>query len=161
MWYFVVETGLRKWQIDSKGSFGSGMEYILHGPFSCLLISLLTHWGWDKLPLIRRRHFQMHFLEWISLKISLTFVPRIRINNITTSVQMIILAQATSYYLEQPWLVYWRIYVSLGLNELVVFTDYFCELSDYIDSGIKSNTWCIHLILSCGLRMTFPTSSRR
>ena len=30
--------------------------------------------------------------------------------------------QATSHYLNQWWLVYWRIYASLGLNELKVFT---------------------------------------
>ena len=43
--------------------------------------------------------------EWISPKISLTFVPK-----------------ATSHYLKQWWLVYWRIYASLGLNELMAPT---------------------------------------
>ena len=37
---------------------------------------------------------------WISLKMSLKFVPKVRIN------------------LNQRWLVYWRTYASLSLNEL-------------------------------------------
>ena len=51
---------------------------------------------------------------WISLKISMKFVPEVRIKNIPALVQIM----ATSHYLEQWWLVYWRIYASLGLNEL-------------------------------------------
>ena len=36
--------------------------------------------------------------------------------------------KATSHYLNQWWLVYWRIYTSLGLNELNVWTSiYLCE----------------------------------
>ena len=61
--------------------------------------SLLCHWGRN------RRHFaddifKCIFLNenvWIALKISLKFVPKVWINNIP---------------------VYWRIYASLGLNEL-------------------------------------------
>ena len=47
---------------------------------------------------------------WISLEISLKFVPKVQINNIP----------ATRHYLNQWWLVYWRIYASLGLNELTL-----------------------------------------
>ena len=32
-------------------------------PF-CLGLNVLTHWGRDKWTPFRRRHFQMHFLEW-------------------------------------------------------------------------------------------------
>ena len=53
----------------------------------------------------------------ISIKISLKFVPKGQINNIPAMVQ-IVADQATSHYLNQWWLVYWRIYASLGLNEL-------------------------------------------
>ena len=57
--------------------------------------------------------------EWILPRISLKFVPKIRINNIPALVQIMAGAdQATSHYLNQWWLVYWRIYASLGLNEL-------------------------------------------
>ena len=56
----------------------------------------------------------------ISLKISLKFVPKVRINNIPALAQIMAWRrQATSHYLSQWWLVYWRIYASLGLNELI------------------------------------------
>ena len=74
---------------------------------------LLTHWGRDKWTPFRRRHFQVHFLEWKCLnsdKISLGFVPKGPINNIPALCQ--------NHYLNQWWLVLLRIYASLGLNEL-------------------------------------------
>ena len=52
---------------------------------------------------------------WISIEVSLKFVPKGPTYNIPALVQII---QAPSHYLNQWWLVYWRIYVSLGLNEL-------------------------------------------
>ena len=56
---------------------------------------------------------------WISTNISLKFVPKGLINNIPALVQIRLGAdQATSHYLNQWWLIYWRIYASLGLNEL-------------------------------------------
>ena len=55
----------------------------------------------------------------ILLKISLKFVPKVPINNIPALFSWWLGAdQATSHYLNQWWLVYWRIYASLGLNEL-------------------------------------------
>ena len=68
------------------------------------------------------RHFPDDVLKWIFLnenvsillKISLKFVPKVRINNIPA------LDQATSHYLNHWWLVYWRIFTSLGLNELTL-----------------------------------------
>ena len=41
------------------------------------------------------------------------FVPKGKINNIPALVR-----SDPSYHLNQLWLVYWRIYASLGLNEL-------------------------------------------
>ena len=61
----------------------------------------------------------MHFLEWqlwISVAISLKFVPKCPINNIPA---LLGADQATIHYLNKWWLVYWRIYASLGLNELI------------------------------------------
>ena len=56
---------------------------------------------------------------WISLKISLKFVPKVRMNNILYWIRQGFGAdQATSHYLNQWWLVYWHIYESLSLNEL-------------------------------------------
>ena len=46
---------------------------------------------------------------WISIKISLKFVPKGLINNIPALVQI----------MNQWWLDYWHIYTSLGLNELI------------------------------------------
>ena len=70
----------------------------------------------------RKRHFQTYFLHenvWISIKISLKFVPKGPINNIPAYVQIMAWRrQATSHYLNQCWSVYRRIYASLGLNEL-------------------------------------------
>ena len=52
----------------------------------------------------------MHFLNknaWISIKISLKFVPKGPINQIPALVQKWLGAdQATSHYLKQLWLVY-------------------------------------------------------
>ena len=56
---------------------------------------------------------------WIPIKISLKFVPKGPINNIPALVQIMLgTNQAASHYLNQWWLVYWRIYASVGLNEL-------------------------------------------
>ena len=55
---------------------------------------------------------------WISIKSSLKFDPKVLVNNIPALVlTMVGAVQATSHYLNQCWLVYWRIYASLGLNE--------------------------------------------
>ena len=35
---------------------------------------VLTHWGRDKFPPFRRRHFQMHFLEWKCLYFDSNFI---------------------------------------------------------------------------------------
>ena len=53
---------------------------------------------------------------WISIKISLKFVPKF---NIPAMVQIMAWRRLGDKPLsEQFWLVYWRIYASLGLNEL-------------------------------------------
>ena len=51
---------------------------------------------------------------WIPIQISLKFVPEGSINNIPSLVQ----TMAWRHYLNQWWLIYRRIYASLGLNEL-------------------------------------------
>ena len=66
---------------------------------------------------------------WIAIEISLKFVPKGPINNIPALVQIWLGAvQATSHYLNQWWLVYRRIYASLGLNEL----RHFAWLGNYL-----------------------------
>ena len=51
----------------------------------------LAHWGRDKWTPFRRRHFQVHFWNenvWIPINISLKFVLKGPINNITAFVQV-------------------------------------------------------------------------
>ena len=87
------------------------------------------------------RGLVVHFLEckWISLKISLKIVLIIvLINNIPALVQVWIGAeQATSHYLNQWWLVYCRIYASLGLNESISIVSCY---NDCIKDKIKHKT---------------------
>ena len=54
---------------------------------------LLTHWGWEKWPTFRRRHFRSVFFNvniWISIAISLKFVPGGQIDDILTLVQIMV-----------------------------------------------------------------------
>ena len=66
--------------------------------------------------------FKRFFLNenvWIPIKISLKFVPKDPIDNIPALVQIMAWRRpGASHYLKQWWLDYWRIYTSLGLNEL-------------------------------------------
>ena len=58
---------------------------------------------------------------WISIKISWKFIPKGPIYKIPAMVQIIACRRpGDKLYLNQWWLVYWRIYASLGLNELKV-----------------------------------------
>ena len=70
------------------------------------------------------RHFPDDIFKWIflnengwmSINISLKFVPRGPINNIPTLVQIMAWRRPGDKPLFEP-MVYWRIYASLGLNE--------------------------------------------
>ena len=57
---------------------------------------------------------------WILIKILLKFVPKGPIKNIPGLVQ-IMAWRRPSHYLNQWWLIYWRIYASHGLNELMLY----------------------------------------
>ena len=77
------------------------------------------------------------FLNDLSkFKISLKFIPKGPINNIPALVQIMIII---NYFLKQWWLVYWRIYASLGLSELLLTTQII--LSAY--THINANQWCV------------------
>ena len=101
-----------------------------HAPFFANHVYFTPH---DRPPLntLRRRWnghhlpgdiFKCIFLNenvWISLKISLKFVPKVLINNIPALVLIMAWRRpGSSHYLNQWWLVYRRIYASPGLNEL-------------------------------------------
>ena len=80
--------------------------------------NVLTHLGPDKMATIFQTTFSNENI-WISIKVSLKFVPKGPNNNIPALV--LGASQVTSHYLSQWWLVYWCIYASLGLNELMQY----------------------------------------
>ena len=73
----------------------------------------LTHWGWDKMDAISQTTLSNAFLYMKMLKFWLKFHWSLFLR-----VQLTIFQHWFRYYLNQWWLVYWRIYASLGLNEL-------------------------------------------
>ena len=95
-----------------------------HGIFWLQHHTHLTHWGRDKMAAIFQMTFSNAF-SWMKM-----FKFRLRFHwSLFPRVQLTIFQhwfrkwlgtdQATSHYLNQCWLVYWCIYASLGLNELI------------------------------------------
>ena len=85
-------------------------------PFGIVFLTLfeirgifsLTHWGRDKMAAISRQHFQIDFLEWIlwiSIKMSLKFVPRGPIINIPALVQIMAWRRPGDKPLSEPMMV--------------------------------------------------------
>ena len=85
---------------------------------------LLTHWGRNKMAAIfQTTFFKWIFLNknvWISINMSLEFVPRGPINNVPTLVQVMAWRRPGDKPLSEPVMVRvpTHIYASLGLNEL-------------------------------------------
>ena len=73
--------------------------------------------------IFRRRHFPVHFLMKMyefRLKFHWSLFLIVQLTISQHWLRWLLGAdQATSHYLNQWWLVYWRIYASLGLNELM------------------------------------------
>ena len=65
--------------------------------------------------------------------------------------------QATSHYLNQWWLIYWRIYASLGLNELIVGRN--CSLRSKQLCISTVNVWTTSLPAWAKSRWRLRTSS--
>ena len=83
----------------------------------------LTHWGRDKMAAISQTTLSNGFSWMKMLEFRLRFhwslFLRVQITIIQHCFRWWLGAgQATSHYLNQWWLVYWRIYASLGLNDL-------------------------------------------
>ena len=86
-------------------------------------LAVLTHWGRDKMAAVSQTtlsnafswvkmlEFRLRYHWSLFLRVQLTFHHWFR--------QWLGAGQATSHYLNQWWLVYRRIYASLGLNELI------------------------------------------
>ena len=99
------------------------------GYFVMFTLYMLTHWGRDKMAAIFQTTFSDEF-SWMKmykfrLKFHWNLFPRVQLTIFQHWFRKWLGAgQATSHYLKQWWLVYWRIYAyiyaSRGLNELTV-----------------------------------------
>ena len=107
----------------------SGLPWLPGRSFEYLTESICCKWrSFNTLkPKQNGRHFPDDILKcfffnenvWISIGISLKYVPTGQINNIPTLVQIMAWRRPGDKPLSgQWWLVCWRIYASLGLNEL-------------------------------------------
>ena len=82
--------------------------------------SISVHWGRDK----NGRHFPYGIFKcifvnpnvWILIKISLKFVPEAPINNYPSIGSDAWHRPGPSHCLNQWWLIYWRVYALLSLN---------------------------------------------
>ena len=113
-----------------------------HQPYECLLNRLFRR-RWKKTSKLRvtldeyierprqnGHHFPNDILKciflnesmWISIKISLKFGPMVQLTTFHRFFFRYWLGagQVINHYLNQWWSVYWRIYASLGLNELIL-----------------------------------------
>ena len=89
----------------------------------------LTHWGRDKMAAISQTTLSNAFSWMRMLEFWLKFHWSKCLGVHLTIFQhwfrwWLGADQATSHYLNQWWLVYWRIYASLGLNELTLCASY-------------------------------------
>ena len=85
--YLIIEESLMpSCQSTSPSAFTILTQYLVHPT------SILTHWGRDKMPPFRRRHFQTHFLEC-------------QINNNPALVQMMAWRQSGDKPLSEPMMV--------------------------------------------------------
>ena len=87
------------------------------------MITILTHWGRDKMAAVSQTTLPNAFSWTKMLEIRLRFHWSLFLMVQLTIIQhrfryWLGAGQAASHYLNQWWLVYWRIYASLGLNEL-------------------------------------------
>ena len=80
---------------------------------------------------------------WIPIEISLKFVPNGSINNNLALLQIMAWRRPGDKPLSERWLVHWRIYASLGLNDQL-----FAKHSDQITS-------IIHIILVTNYNVTW------
>ena len=110
--YKVTKGAVRSHRISCTMAFAKLVWYKLSHFKVCCLFSKhatgLTQWGRDKWTPFRRRHFQMHFLEWkfwIPIKISLKFVSKVPINNIPALVQIMAWRRSGAKPLSEPMMV--------------------------------------------------------
>ena len=100
------------------------MQMPIHKPYY-----VLTHWGRDKMAVIFQTTFSSGF-SWTKmyefrLKFHWSLFLRVQLTIFQHWFRYWLGAgQATSHFLNQWWLIYRRIYASLGLNELTTLVGY-------------------------------------
>ena len=106
---------------------------------------MLTCWGWDKMAAI----FQMtlpNAFSWMTmlefrLRFHWSFFPRVQLSIFQHWFRWWLGAgQVTSHYLNQWWLVYWRMYALLGLNELIITIQ--INIQSYWLYWVCRGFWC-------------------
>ena len=68
----------------------------------CLIHCGLTHWGWDKMAAVLQTTFSNAFNIWVSIKVSLKFVPKGPINNTPALVQIMAWCRPGDKPLSEP-----------------------------------------------------------
>ena len=139
---------------------------------------LLTHWGWDKMDGISQTTFPNAF-SWMKmyefrLRFHWILFPRVKLTISQHWFRSWLGAgQATSHVLNQWWLVYWRIYASLGLIVLIrplhvgtKFSETVIEIHSFSlrkmhleISSVKWRPFCRGLNVSIHVNKMSPTSS--
>ena len=103
----------------------------MNRPWHVTFSKILTHWSRDKMAAFSRRHFQIHFVEWKCSNCDKNFTEvcsqgsNWQYSSIGSD-NGLVPSRRQSHYLNQWKLVYWRIYASLGLNELNMTKSYHC-----------------------------------
>ena len=123
-----------KWQLSANARFGldqlearlnGGNVHILKLTYFAKFESSstkLTYWYRDKMATIFQTFsntFSLMKMYKFRLRFHWSLFPRVKLTKFQHWFrQWLGAVQATSHYLNQWWLVYWRIYASHGLNEL-------------------------------------------
>ena len=123
----------------------------MHICYRHLLLVSSTHWRRDKMAAIFQTTFSDAF-SWMKiytfwLWFDWNLFPRDQLTVFLHWFRKWLGAvQATSHYLNQWWLDYWRIYASLGLNELTTFNSQY--VTSIVEAGIPE---CIVVVYYCAV----------
>ena len=126
-------------------------------PHTITLKDTLTHWGRDKMAAISQTMFSNAF-SWMKMcECCLSFHWSLFLR-----VQLTIFhhwfRSAPSHYLNQWWLVYWRIYALVGLNELITCVINTLRLGDtYLHLWTGSSVQAIACCLCSNKPLPQPT----
>ena len=122
--YHLCENYMKKKQAYIYATWNWAFNNLLWQNRETDLIYFLTHWGLDKVADIFQTIFSSAFslikMYFVTIKFSLILVASGPINNTSALVKIMAWRRpCDSRYLNQWWLIYRRIYVSFGPNELM------------------------------------------